>query len=287
MISHTFFDPAFVANLTTSGAPVLWTPAQIASTTLWVWQDYSDLASLTLVSGAISQVNDKSGNGNHYIQSTAANRPLSQSNIQNSKSAAYFGNTGSVRHFLERLSISYSGNQMTFFSVFRNSALPGGAPYPANSFGRMFSFAGSSGDDFNSTAGIALGHNGASPASQIAPYLYRNSATIAQTSPNNDIWCVIDAQRNGTAGRISLNGGTYVTGTTSSANQAITRGRVGNNFAAADCGILGWIGEQLILIGPVTDALCQQVRGYLAWGWGLQGLLPAGDPYKSAPPYVS
>ena len=285
MMGPTFFNPAFVADLSVSGAPVLWTPAQIPSTTLWIWQDFSDAASLALVSGAISQVNDKSGNGNHYIQSNAANRPLFQSNIQNGKSAAYFGNTGSVRHFLERLSITYSGNQLTLFSAHRNNAIPSGPPYPANSFGRLYSFAGSSGDDFNTTAGMAFGYNGA-PLATMAPYLYRASALIAQTSPNNDTWCVVDAQRNGTAGRIALNGGTYVTGTTSSANQAITRGRIGNNFAAADCGILGWIGEQLILIGPVTDSLCQQVQGYLAWGWGLQGLLPAGHLYKSAPPYV-
>ena len=283
MIGFTFFDPAFVGSLTTSAGPVLWTPAQIPSSTLWVWQDYSDLSSLTLVSGAISQVNDKSGNGNHYIQNTAANRPLSQANIQNGKAAAYFGNTGSVRHWLERLSITYSGNQLTFFSVFRNDAIIGGSPFPPNSYGRMFSFAGATGDDYNSNAAIAFGHNGlANPA----PYLHRNNATIAQTAPNDDVWSVVDAQRNGTAGRIALNGGTYVTGTTASANQAITRGRVGNNFAAADCGILGWIGEQLILIGPVTDPLCQQVQGYLAWGWGLQGLLPAAHPFKSAPPYV-
>ena len=285
MIGFTFFDPAFVGSLTTSAGPVLWTPAQVPSSTLWIWQDYSDLASLTLVSGAISQVNDKSGNGNHYIQNTAANRPLSQTNIQNGKAAAYFGNAGSVRHWLERLSITYSGNQLTFFSVHRNNAVPSAPPYPPNSFGRLFSFAGSSGDDFNTAAGIAFGYNGA-PVATMAPYLYRGGATIAQTAPNNDVWCLVDAQRNGIAGRIALNGGTYVTGTTSSANQAITRGRVGNNFAAVDCGILGWIGEQLILVGPVTDSLCQQVQGYLAWGWGLQGLLPAGHPYKSAPPYI-
>lgn len=51
-----------------------WTPAALGAA-LWGWWDASDAATLTLVSGAASQLDDKSGNGRHLTQGTAGNRP--------------------------------------------------------------------------------------------------------------------------------------------------------------------------------------------------------------------
>jgi hypothetical protein len=49
----------------------------------------------------------------------------------------------------------------------------------------------------------------------------------------------------------------------------------------------GGIGEVVVVsgaaLGPGDE---QKMEGYLAWKWGLEGNLPAGHPYKSAPPYV-
>jgi hypothetical protein len=42
---------------------------------LLVWYDASDAASITHVAGAVSQWNDKSGNGDHLVQATAAKKP--------------------------------------------------------------------------------------------------------------------------------------------------------------------------------------------------------------------
>lgn len=47
---------------------------------LQLWNDFTNAANLTLVSGAISQANDLSGNGNHLVQATAGNRPLHAAN---------------------------------------------------------------------------------------------------------------------------------------------------------------------------------------------------------------
>jgi hypothetical protein len=46
------------------------------------------------------------------------------------------------------------------------------------------------------------------------------------------------------------------------------------------------IGEIVILSSLPSTTLRQQMEGYLAHRWGLTGNLPAGHPYKSAPPYV-
>jgi hypothetical protein len=42
---------------------------------LKLWLDASDSSTITQSSGAVSQLNDKSGNGNHVVQSTADNKP--------------------------------------------------------------------------------------------------------------------------------------------------------------------------------------------------------------------
>ena len=44
---------------------------------------------------------------------------------------------------------------------------------------------------------------------------------------------------------------------------------------------IGNIQEVLVYTGPITTAQRQQVEGYLAWKWGLQGSLPPTHPYKN------
>lgn len=50
------------------------TPSSISGGVVWI--DATDAASITNVSGAASQINDKFGNGNHLEQATAGNRPV-------------------------------------------------------------------------------------------------------------------------------------------------------------------------------------------------------------------
>jgi len=47
---------------------------------------------------------------------------------------------------------------------------------------------------------------------------------------------------------------------------------------------IGNIQEVLVFTGSITVSQRQQVEGYLAWKWGLQGSLPANHPYKKTPP---
>ena len=52
----------------------LWTPDKLPS--LHGWWDVGDVSTITQVSGAVSQLNDKSGAARHLIQPTAAYRPI-------------------------------------------------------------------------------------------------------------------------------------------------------------------------------------------------------------------
>jgi hypothetical protein len=58
-----------------------------------VWIDFADTSTVTVSSGAVSSVNDKSSNGINFSQGIANNRPLYTSNVQNGLHAAYFDGT--------------------------------------------------------------------------------------------------------------------------------------------------------------------------------------------------
>jgi len=80
-----------------------------------LWLDASDSSSVTTASGNVSQWNDKSGNGNHVSQATAANRPAYQTAVVNGLNAINFGG-GATSHRLFRSSFTVS--QPSIFIVF-------------------------------------------------------------------------------------------------------------------------------------------------------------------------
>lgn len=72
--AFTYIETAQPNSITaTSNEIHNWTPADM---TTMLWFDPSNEASLTVISGRISQINDLSGNGYHFNQSTASQRPL-------------------------------------------------------------------------------------------------------------------------------------------------------------------------------------------------------------------
>jgi hypothetical protein len=71
-----------------------WTPALI-STALWL--DAADASTITESGGAVSQWNDKSGNGRNARQATAGNRPTYTSAVLNGKNVVSFN--GSTQWF--------------------------------------------------------------------------------------------------------------------------------------------------------------------------------------------
>jgi hypothetical protein len=253
------------------GAAGLWTPAQLSPA---VWLDASDSATVQVSGSAVTQWSDKSGNNRHYTQTTSTNRPTYETAVRNGLNAIRIINGTTTTQFLES-SISFSGTQISLFSVHSNTS----TALTATSYSRPLAFAAATGQDFNSVDGLLFTYG---VAGGIA--LYRNNSAIATTGAINNQWCSVCGERNGTAGRVSLNGNTFVTGTTSSANQGITRARIGNDFIAGDSGMDGWVAEKVIVFGALSDADWQRLQGYAAHKWDMTASLPAGHPYKSAAP---
>lgn len=69
--------------------PVFGSPLSSVSG-IYAWYDFSDASTITLNGSTISQIKDKSGNGLHLTQATAANQPTLTANAMNGRSAATF-----------------------------------------------------------------------------------------------------------------------------------------------------------------------------------------------------
>ncbi len=197
------------------------------------------------------------------------------------KSVLSINNTSS-NQFLSAL-FNYGGNALTLVSLHRNnstSSLGGGRII----FGRLWSLASSTENDFSNTNGILLGYG---LTGNNGVYLYRNQAIAAQTSPLiNNQWASVIATRNGSQARIILNGGTPVNGNTSTANFNINRIRIGNDITTSDSGMNGFIAENLLWTRELSSSEINLLTGYLHWEWGMQSLLSSNHPYRNRPPYV-
>ncbi len=68
------------------------TPASISGLQLWL--DAADAATITQVANAVSQWNDKSGNGRNFEQTTGSRQPLTNTSTLNGRNALDFDGAG-------------------------------------------------------------------------------------------------------------------------------------------------------------------------------------------------
>lgn len=122
------FSPTFQPSSQAAASAAAWKPTDIAGCKQWL--DFSDAnymftdAGSTRVSNdgdAIYQVNDKSGNSNHAVQSTLGNRPLYKTGVKNSKSVARFDGTDD---FLDQPEL-VEALDWTLFVVFNQNTAKG------------------------------------------------------------------------------------------------------------------------------------------------------------------
>ena len=247
--------------------PTIWNPSMITTA---LWLDAADASTVTVVSGAVSQWNDKSGNSRHATQSTSGKRPLFAATGLNSMPAIDCDGTDDEL-LLAGVTALTSVFQSLFVVAKRDNAggrtevsigiggLPSGngiADVPRWSDNVMYSF---------------LGYipNRPTPTSVITDLPYITSLT------------------GGSVQRSYTNGTLIGTGTTQSATPfSVTAGYIGSGTAitAATAYFDGKISEIVLLPQEASTVTRQLVEGYLAHKWGLTANLPAGHPYKTVGP---
>ena len=253
--------------------PQRWTPA-LSNSAIWIKANNSN--SLTLSGSNVTAVRDLVNNLNFSVTGAIT---VNTTELGGGRSVFSINNT-SFTQFLSA-AFNYAGNAISLASVHRNNSVLGGRV----TFGRLWSLASSTQEDFNNTNGILLTYG---INSNNGVYLFRNNSIAAQTSPLiNNQWASVVATRNGSQSRIILNGGSASSGSTPSANLNFSRIRIGNDIAAVDSGVNGFIAENILWTRELSTNEINLLSGYFHWEWGLQSLLPTNHPFKNREPLVT
>jgi hypothetical protein len=249
----------------------LWTPALVLPA---VWLDAADLSTITIATG-VSEWRDKSGNGSHATQATAANQPVYSE-------TGFFGLPGiTFDGSSDQLDISTTRMRNTTHGVFwvfiRRGPGTGDAYKPSvgvlagadrgalhyvknsNNFGASYPYyGGPSNFSYDLSSGTA----------------YNNTdAQVMAFHSNVTGWGV---WRNGT-----LEATTSGIAAPNTTNTGFTLAGQNNPNRKSNITM-----TEFILLETTDNRRRQAVEGYLAWKWGLVANLPAAHPFKNRPPLI-
>lgn len=245
-----------------------------------LWLDADDNSTLTLVSGAVSEWRDKSGNNCHATQTNASNRPLFVANELNGTDVIRFG-TQLINRFLNVSGLNLLDNCSIFIS-FKSDELNN------QNANNKATFVITISEDLvnENTRYSQISMNG----DNIFRFIAYNPSGVTSSinHPRNTNWNLhtqlISFNNNNT---YLLNGGSLSTTVSNGARRNIgnlmTIGipSFGNTFGMH---FIGDFSQIIIFPRVLTTAEREQVEGYLAWSTGLQDNLPNDHPYKNIAP---
>lgn len=234
-----------------------------------LWIDFSDASTVTTVSGNISQVNDKSGNGLNYTQGTVANRPGYPSAVQNGLNVARFDG-GNDRLSLGSSDLGRNLSGATIYVVRRPDVVNNGGANqglfavttPTSSLNRLYVY-------LAATTG-ALAHGGRTDDSD--GFAAAFSSTAASTSlfevqvgvfdyANTDLFTYLN--------KSLLTSNTSYQSATATSNTASNNSQIGATANGGTQFFDGDIGEILVFHAKHNDSIKQNVTDYLMVKWGL------------------
>jgi len=218
-----------------------WTPAEITTA---LWFDAADASTITESGGAVSQWDDKSGNGDNAIW--LGSKPTYELGAFNGKDSIYFDGT-------DLLTISGFNLDLSPFTIMFVGE------------GQLLS-AG-----LNNIPRLYLSNNTAS-------YVDNNIMSWIEDNAKRLLSWSFDGINSHIVHR---NASSVSTATKAAASGLVNDyylGRSGSNYSD------GRFCEYIVLRRNVTTIERQKLEGYLAHKWGLTANLPADHPYKTAIP---
>lgn len=266
------------------GSPTSWTPSAI-STSLWL--DASDAGTITTVSGAVSQWNDKSGNSRNATQSTSGSRPTVSAAAQNSLDALSFDGSNDFMSLASALAAASSGSFDVYFigkpdTTSRNSTYTGGGIVRRHAANDA---AGNWSTGIRSTGAAVVGHHLTS-GDNANGIVFGGSIT---SNANTLISWSYNASGGSTSAQqwtIRINAGSPVTESTGATSTAwgTGNGEIGRGYAGVGYYYKGLVYEIIICASEPGTSDRQKVEGYLAHKWGMTANLPSDHPYKTTAP---
>lgn len=251
-----------------------WTPASITTA---AWYDASDESTITESGGSVSQLDDKSGNGNHVSQGTGANQPTTGTRTVNGLNVLDF--TTNKMLYTTASVLSGDPNLIMATVILYDSNI--GTQDRCMQVGK----------DNGETVGIGGGSDGYSVRYNNGNEIYGSTTTGSAliqvlTRPSGGDYASAQMFINGTENTATSS--SAPTSTLSGMGTSFTVG--GGTYGASSVGdidesIDGIMAEVVVALDN-TVATRQLIEGYLAHKWGLESSLPSGHPYRYSPPKV-
>ena len=270
----------------------LWSPAELTTA---LWLDAADASTITTSGSAVSQWNDKSGNGLNATQAVAGNRPTYQLAAINSRNAIRFTAASS-----QALGCAGTAGSFNFLHAAQGLILVVGSVGTTADPDTLYGIAGNAGGFNASRRGFILlwddrsvvptsnrfavtGYDGSN-----APVFSEGVLDMLLPQSPSLFGAAVDATNATLSQRSTLliNGSTYQTNTasaTASAGNASFDWQIGD-YRTGSAYLQGDIAEMVIVSGAVSTLNRQKLEGYLAHKWGLTANLPADHPYKTVGP---
>jgi hypothetical protein len=243
-----------------------WSPLTLPALTLWL--DAADPATVALSGVNVTQWRDKSGVGN---------------NATSVGTIPYTGTIGKLT------AMTYPGPASTYFTgplVNTGTTLSVFSVFLMNSSSyntaRILSLANTGSADFNNSLYVAAIERNGTLWNAFRSLTNLGGVTATFATPVQ-----VCSRFDGTNHTFFLNG-TQGSTVASSGAFGYSNFVVGSSSGEENLVPLnGLIGEMIHYTASVTTDQRQQVEGYLAWKWGLQGALPSSHPFKLFPPSPS
>ncbi len=235
------------------------TPTQIPECSLWL--DAADSRTFTLTGTSVTQWRDKSGNNNNT--SAVTGTPQYQGNgVYFNGSTAMFGPISNTTNVMSSFLVGTVNNLTALDGRILSFSVQGQADFQANT--RVIPF-------------FRLGTSAAIST-------YRNPSNASAVAISYDTSFQAGTFFNGTNCLFFINGSQGGAIASSSGNFSYSRYGLAQDAGGVDGQrLVGFIYEVISFNASLTTAQRQQVEGYLAWKWGLQGSLPSNHPYKTSP----
>lgn len=247
---------------TLSFQPASFSPKNVSGLQLWL--DAADASTIVLTGANVSSWNDKSGNGNNFTNSGT---------VTYASNALTFNSSAMTRASFTGLA---TGNTtpLTVFIILNCTSVSGTRG--------VFNY----GEVGSSNRGIVLFID---TDSKIYGTTYFGNFLISTSISTNTRNMVCDnVVYNGTAGNFTrngfLNGSAFSTTSSTVTTLNLQSSAVGIGTTGVGQTFVGSINEVLYYNSTITTLQRQNIEGYLAWKWGLQGSLPSNHPFNKFPP---
>jgi hypothetical protein len=262
-----------------------WTPANLVPTSaFWV----NESSPITLVSGAVSQINDLSGNNRHFGQSTSANRPTT-SDLNGLRTLLFDGTNDNLSMLSGYGSVFKNVAAGWTFALYRTGVTDGSITerplmMAANNAGVSRVFLGAAGGG-SSAANRPIQGGRQLDAEAFTGFTHASAMAeqwVMALGINTYSARTVDLYVNGSYSG-GLTGAFTSSGNTS--NTDSTAIRIGSNIVESTH-YNGQIAELLSGNTALSTDDIDRIFGYCAWKFDLVDLLPPGHPYKNQRPSV-